>query len=233
MALQKGAQMKSKEELKQMHDEEYVAAFKRHSTSRLKKILDYIQMNSGLDIVDYACGNALLMELVSPTAKSYTGVDFSEPFIREANLKKQKLGLNNANLLCSDISDFCQNFQESFDAAFAMDFSEHVYDDDWLNILKDIRKTLRPGGKLYIHTPNAEFFIEIMKSRNFILKQFPEHIAVRSPQENSDLLERAGYKVSRLWLIPHYNAMKYVHFLSYIPIIGKLFKARILIEASA
>ncbi|MFN3713958.1 MAG: class I SAM-dependent methyltransferase [Alcanivoracaceae bacterium] len=225
--------MKSKEELKQMHNEVYVAAFKRHSTLRLKKILDYIDLKDGLDIADYACGNGLLMELAAPTAKSYAGIDFSEPFIREANLKKHKLHIDNARFFCGDISEFCRQFHSSFDAAFAMDFSEHVYDEDWINILRQIRTSLKPGGKLYIHTPNAYFFIEKMKSNNFILRQFPEHIAVRTPQENAVLLEKAGYKVSRTWLIPHYNAMKHIHFLSYIPIIGKYFKARILIEAAA
>mgnify|MGYP006171811123 CR=1 FL=1 len=225
--------MKSKEELKKMHDEEYVAAFKHHSTSRLRKILDYIQLDKNLDIIDFACGNALLMELVSPTAKSYTGVDFSEPFIREATLKKQQLGIENAKFFCTDISDFCQEFQNSFDVAFAMDFSEHVYDKEWLNILRNIKKSLRPEGKIYIHTPNSNFFIEIMKRKNFILKQFPEHIAVRSPEENSALLEKAGFKVERIWLIPHYNAIRHIHFLSYIPVIGRHFKARILIEAAA
>lgn len=216
-----------------MHDEEYVAAFKHHSTARLKKILGYINLDDGLDIVDYACGNALLMELVSPAAKSYTGVDFSEPFIREANIKKQQSGFENARFFCADIGDFCRDFQSSFDAAFAMDFSEHVYDRDWLTILQQIRSSLRPEGKLYIHTPNADFFIEIMKQRNFILEQFPEHIAVRNLQENAALLERAGFKVARTWLIPHYNMLKHIHWLSYLPVIGKYFRARILIEASA
>lgn len=224
--------MKSKNELRKFYDEEYVAAFERHSTTRLIKILKHIDLNNRLNIVDYACGNGLLMELTSPKVKSYTGVDFSEPFIRAANLKKNQLDYTNATFFCSDISDFCRNFKSSFDVAFAMDFSEHVYDRDWISILREIRMTLNTAGKLYVHTPNAEFLLEILKRRNLILKQFPEHIAVRTARKNAELIEKAGYKVRNIWFIPHYNAMRYIHFMSYIPVVGKYFKARILIEAS-
>ena len=53
-----------------------------------------------------------------------------------------------------------------FDLGFAMDFSEHVYDKQWIEILKSIRKSMKPDGKLYLHTPNFDFFLEKMKDRN-------------------------------------------------------------------
>jgi len=61
-----------------------------------------------------------------------------------------------------------------------MDFSEHVYDEEWREILRGIRSALKPTGRLYLHTPNAEFILEIMKARNLILARQPEHVAVRT-----------------------------------------------------
>ena len=225
--------IKSHEELKALHGEAYVESFQHNSPWRLNRLLDYMDINAATRAVDYGCGNGMLMEFIAGRVHSYTGVDFSEAFIRAANAKKTALAIGNAEFVCADITEFGQQHAGSFDVAFAMDFSEHVYDGDWARILRGIRLSLKPGGKFYLHTPNADFVVEQMKSRNFILKQFPEHIAVRSPQHNAALLREAGFTVKQLWLVPHYNVLKLLHPLSYLPVIGKFFKARILIEGAA
>lgn len=225
--------MKSEEQLKQLHGDEYVESFNKQSPLRLIRLIDYIKVNSTYSVADYACGNGMLMEFIAPKVKSYTGIDFSEPFIRAANEKKEKLSIKNAEFVCSDIKEFCQLRENIFDVGFAMDFSEHVYNEEWAQILKSIKKSLKQNGKLYLHTPNAEFFLEKMKSKNLIFKQFPEHIAVRTPENNASILRESGFNVEHIWLIPHYNILKLVHPISYIPGVGKFFKARILIEATA
>lgn len=225
--------MKSPEELKQLHGDEYVEAYKKKLPMRLERLLGYMKLDRTLRAADFACGNAMLMELIAPRVKSYTGVDFSEPFIRVANEKKQRLGIANADFVCADIGDFCAARLQTFDIAFAMDVSEHIYDADWLQVLKSIRSSLKPDGRLYLHTPNAEFFLERMKDKGIIVKQFPEHIAVRTPEHNAALLREAGFRIEDIRLIPHYNILKVVHPLSHLPGIGKFFKARIFIEAAA
>ena len=225
--------MKSEDLLKQLHGEKYIESFKKISPIRLLRLIDYIKVESTFSVADYACGNGMLMEYIAPKVKSYTGIDFSDPFIRAANEKKEKLSIKNAEFVCSDINEFCQHNEKIFDVGFAMDFSEHVYNEDWAQILKSIKISLKQNGKLYLHTPNAEFFIEKMKSKNIIFKQHPEHIAVRTPEQNASFLREAGFHVEHIWLISHYNILKLVHPISYLPVIGKFFKARILIEATA
>ncbi|MCW8965314.1 MAG: class I SAM-dependent methyltransferase [Candidatus Pacearchaeota archaeon] len=225
--------MLSNEELKQIYGEAYVESFKNKPLQRLIRILDYIKVERTSTVVDFACGNAMLMELIAPKVKSYTGVDFSDSFIKASNIKKESLSINNAEFFCSDINEFCQHHPNFFDVGFAMDFSEHVYDAEWLQILKNIRTSLKKNGKLYLHTPNAEFFLEKMKSKNLVVKQLHGHIAVRTPEHNATLLREAGFNITHTWLISHYNnALKIVHPLSFLPVIGKFFKARILIEAT-
>ena len=225
--------MKSSEELKQLHGDDYVEAYKKKLPMRLERLLPFMRLDNSLRAADFACGNAMLMELIAPRVKSYTGVDFSEPFIRVANEKMAKLAIPNADFVCADISDFCAARAHTFDVAFAMDVSEHIYDADWLQVLRSIHSSLKPNGRLYLHTPNGEFFLERMKAKDFIVKQFPEHIAVRTPAHNAALLTEAGFKVAQMRLIPHYNVLRAVHPLSYLPWVGPLFKARIFIEAVA
>ena len=182
-------------------------------------------------VSDFGCGSGLLMPYVAPLVHSYTGVDFSQPFIELANAKKESLGMANASFQCTSVEAFCSANQNAFDTAFALDVLEHVYDEDWRSILKSIRSSLTDEGRLYIHTPNARFFVEIMRKHNFILKQFPEHVAVRTPEENVALLENAGFRVARMLLLPSYTFLRMVHPLSYVPLVGGYFKARIFVEA--
>jgi len=167
-------------------------------------------INEAYSVIDFACGNGMLMPFIAPKVKSYTGVDFSDAFIKAANEKKKQSSIHNAKFVCSDITEFCLRNPKSFDVGFAMDFSEHVYDEEWLQILRGIKSSIKPNGKLYLHTPNAEFFLEKMKSKNFIVKQFPEHIAVRTPEHNASILREAGFNVEHIWLIPHYNISRVV-----------------------
>lgn len=225
---------KSTDDLKKLYGKEYVEKFSKiHTSSRIEGFLPYMDLTKTDRVVDFACGNGLLLEQIASKILYYVGVDFSEDFIKEAVEKQNHLGIKNASFVCSDIKYFCEANPQSFDCAFALDFFEHVYDEELLKILVSIKKSLKPGGSLYIHTPNLLFFIEQMKQHSFILKQFPEHIAVRSPEQLAHLLNQAGFKVEKLLLHPHYNVLKYVHFLSHLPVVGKYFEARIFIEAKS
>lgn len=223
---------KSSAQLKELYGKEYVENYvETHSLYRIERLMKYIHLNSNYQIADFACGNGMLMSLVAPKVALYVGVDFSEEFIREANQKKEFLSIKNAEFFCSDINDFCDKHSESFDCAFAMDFSEHVYDDEWVKLLTSMRKSLKTGGQLYLHTPNALFFSEILKDHSLFMHHHPGHVAVRSSDKNEELLIQAGYSIKKVLLIPHYNFLRFIHVLSYLPFFGKYFKARIFIEA--
>lgn len=224
--------MKTTDELKALHGEDYVARFEREqSLERLRRVLAQLPLPSGAAVADFACGNGMLMELLWGRVASYAGVDFSEAFIRVAEERQRSLGAGNVRFACQDIRQFCAENQGRFDVAFAMDFSEHVYDPEWLEILTAIRGSLKPGGCLYLHTPNGDFFVERMKARNFILRQFPEHVAVRNTEANVRLLEQAGFSQVSVRRLAHYNILRLLHGLSALPGVGRYFEARLLITA--
>ena len=159
--------MLSKQQLKDLYGEEYVESFeKEQSRFRLERLISSVPLSSKFKVADFGCGNGMLLPLLSGKIASYTGIDFSEDFIMAAKRKKYR-STTNAEFVCKDILEFCSENIEVYDLAFAMDFSEHVYDEEWIGILKAINSSLKDGGKLYLHTPNAEFFLEIMKTNNF------------------------------------------------------------------
>ncbi len=220
-------------QLKKLYNKKYVKSFEeKQSIFRLKQLINSVKFSSNFKVADFGCGNGMLFSLLSGKIYSYTGIDFSEDFIKAA-LEKKYSSTTRCNFICEDIVSFCSKNKNTYDLAFAMDFSEHVYDTEWVKILKAINSSLKNQGKLYLHTPNAEFFIEIMKKHNLIVKQFPEHIAVRDLNENCRLLEVAGFTITKILFFPHYNILKILHPMSFLPVLGKYFKARIFIEATA
>lgn len=222
------------ENQKKLHGEGYVSRFETiHNPMRLERLVSYIKLEPYYEVADFGCGNGVLARYVAPNVRAYVGVDFSESFIKRAQSYFKRFGPANVEFHCASIEDFCCARPQRFDAAFAMDFSEHVPDIEWLKILRSIRTALKPGASLYLHTPNATFFLEKMKAHNFIAKQFPEHVAVRSAEENARLLREAGFFVGHIRKLAHYNILRLLHPLSYLPFLGTYFEARLLIEAHA
>ena len=223
----------SQDELKALHGSEYAFRFEEQQDHRrVEGLLNCITLQPMDNIIDFGCGSGIIMPLVAHKVNSYTGIDFSKPFIKIASEKAQRLAISNAIFTCEDIIDFSRTHEQRFDCALALDISEHVYDQEWITILTAIRSTLVEHGTLYVHTPNLTFFVEQLKDKNFLLKQFPEHIAVRTAEHNVHLLRKAGFSKIEFTYIAHYNVLKYFKLLTYLPLVGKYFNARILIKAT-
>jgi 2-polyprenyl-3-methyl-5-hydroxy-6-metoxy-1,4-benzoquinol methylase len=217
-----------------LHSGDYVARYNRKSLARVRGLLRYMDVADDSEIADYACGNGMLLQVLGERAGAYHGVDFSPEFISSAEAWAERSRLGNCRFHCDDIVSFARRHAGRFDRAATLDFSEHVEDEEAVPIYAAIRSSLKPGGKLYLHTPNLDFIIERLKQRG-IMRQFPEHVAVRNGEQTAAMLVKAGFAADRIRIryIPHYNVMKLLHPLSLLPGIGKFFRARIWIEAEA
>jgi cyclopropane fatty-acyl-phospholipid synthase-like methyltransferase len=226
--------MKSADELRELYREEYAEGFERsQSRRRIARLLHLMQVSPADHVVDLGCGSGLLVPFLAPRVKEYLGVDFSEEFIRIANRKLSANPLPNVRFICGSVQDVAMQYPGRFAVAFALDFAEHVYDDEWLDILRAARRLLRTGGRFYLHTPNAGFFLERMKAAQFLVRQFPEHVAVRTIEENRRLLEEAGFQIARSCYLPHYNVLKAIHPFTAIPPLRNILSARVFLEAHA
>jgi 2-polyprenyl-6-hydroxyphenyl methylase / 3-demethylubiquinone-9 3-methyltransferase len=223
--------MSHDEEMIRLHSGEYVDRYEQKPVSRLARLIPMMKLDPNCDLVDFACGNAMLLSLTHQRIRHYHGVDFSADFIRAAERRAAAHGIKNSSFYCQDIVGFCNDRPVRFDVATAMDFSEHVDDSDFVEIFSAIHGSLKDDGRLYLHTPNLTFFLELLKQHGAI-PQFPQHIAVRNAAENLRLLQASGFDPARIAVheIPHYNAMRVVHPMRHLPVIGKFFSARLFIE---
>lgn len=217
-----------------LHSGEYVERYSAKPLDRVRNLVPRMKIGATTRIADFACGNGMLLQAIDGNFASYDGVDFSSDFIAAATSWAERTDRQRYRFHCCDIRDFCARNPQTFDVAATLDFSEHVDDALALEIYAAIRGSLRPGGRLYLHTPNLDFFLERAKAVG-VIPQFPEHIAVRNGRQTADLLAKAGFTREMITsqVIPHYNVLRWIHPLAKLPLAGPLFSARLWLEAIA
>lgn len=215
-----------------LHSGRYVERYNAKPIDRVSNLVPLMNLTRNSRVVDYACGNGMLLQAMDDQFGTYDGVDFSPDFIAAANNWAAKTGRTRYAFHCCDIRDYCEANVGRFDVGATLDFSEHIDDVLAVSIYSAIRKSICPGGRLYLHTPNLGFFMERARKIGLI-KAFPEHVAVRNASHTVDILTKSGFKHSAISvrIVPHYNILKLVHPLSKLPFLGELFSARLWIEA--
>jgi SAM-dependent methyltransferase len=218
----------------QLHSGDYVARYNAKPLDRVAALVPRMRLRGDEAIADFACGNGMLLHALGAHRGRYEGVDFSDDFIASANQWATSAGKTGYAFHCADIAEFCQRHPGAFDIAATLDFSEHIDDATFVRLYTGIRSALRTGGRLFLHTPNLDFFLERLKDRG-IVPQFPEHIAVRTADRLSALLVQSGFDAAGIGVetIAHYNVLKHLHPLRHLPLAGRLFAARLWIEARA
>ena len=172
--------------------------------------------------------------LLGPRVREAIGVDASPRAIELAEAERARRALANVRFVRSDVATLEGIPDASIDVAGAYDLLEHVDDATVRQMLRALKRVLKPGGVFAAYTPNREHYVERLKAHDFVLKQFPEHIAVRRPREIRRLLEAEGWRVVEIAYSP--APFPVVHWIEKLlwrlPGIGRLFRYRILLRAS-
>jgi ubiquinone/menaquinone biosynthesis C-methylase UbiE len=79
-----------------------------------------------------------------------------------------------------------------FDAAVAGEVIEHIHPSDVPGVLNELKRILRPGGKLLLTTPNPRALL-VLLGRDAVLKD-PSHICLMLPSELRKKLHDSGFE---------------------------------------
>jgi len=109
-------------------------------------LFQQLQKNPQGKLLDVGCGSGEIAEKLTEMGFSITGADHSQVAIG----KMHKKGLD-ARLVDFD-ADGLNSFTQLYDAVYAGDILEHVFDP--INLLKEIYRVLKPNGRLYLSVPN-------------------------------------------------------------------------------
>jgi 2-polyprenyl-6-hydroxyphenyl methylase / 3-demethylubiquinone-9 3-methyltransferase len=217
----------SDDALRAIYNQAYVDIYDPHALQRIRRLLPLFALSREAQVADFGCGNGVLLQIIASRIREYVGIDFSEPFIRAAERRRDALGLTNGTFECTDIVTFCERHPTQFDIGFALDFSEHLYDDQFVRIFRAISRALKPGAPLYLHTPNAEYFLERLHAWR-VLRPVEGHVGIRDARQHQELLLQSGFPRVDVRYLAHYLPVAAAfRFLGALPLVGRHFRARL------
>jgi SAM-dependent methyltransferase len=189
----------------QEYDERFMEAMASAYTERtpwtrlrLDALHELADPQPGDRIVDLGCAAGALTDFFSGFGATVTGVDASPQAIAKARSLFPQLQFVEADVRGLPFAE------DSFDKAVAGDLAEHLDEETFRAMLRELRRVLVPGGTLSIYTPNPRHPIERLKARNLILAQNPTHIGLRTAKELRQVLEAEGFTVERLEWTPSF-----------------------------
>src|SRR4030095_12064431 len=198
-----------------------------------ENLLESVQPRGTDTPLDLACARGDASFFFAPRVGHVIGLDGEPLAISLAQQRAREQGVANVTFLQADAGHFPEVPDASVDVAGAFDFLEHVTDDTLARMLSEVRRVLKTGGRFVAYTPNREHLVERLKARNFILRQQPDHIAVRRPREILRFLKDRGLRVETLFYpaspYPLYRGVDLA--LKNLPGIGRPFRFRICLRA--
>ena len=111
---------------------------------------------SNFNILDLGCGGGLVCEPLARLGANITGIDFVKKNIIAAK-KHAKKSNTNIEYLHQDINNL--KLKKKYDAVLILEVLEHI--EDWKKIIINVKKLLKPGGKIIISTINRNFFSKL------------------------------------------------------------------------
>ncbi len=160
----------------------------------LKFLFD--RARSGEKVLDLGCGNGRFSQYLEES--DYVGVDFSDKMIEEAKARFPKEKFLVADALSLPFSE------NSFHKVYSIALIHHVPCDDYrLQVFKEIKRVLKPGGYTFITAWNIEkgflfylknIFCKPFGARDTFLKREKYYYIFRK-EELSLLATKAGFKV--------------------------------------
>jgi len=170
--------------------EYYLSAW--HGKSRLKKARELLESESISRILDIGCGNGFFLRTIETEADKY-GVDIIEMKKCEEEIYIQ-----------TNIENGLPFKNEIFDALFAGEIIEHLFDTD--NFVRECYRVLRHNGFIVLTTPNLcslkNLFLMLLGKQavavDFSLEEGVGHIRAFSPEALQKILKKSGFTLKKL-----------------------------------
>lgn len=152
---------------------------------RYEKILDsFEKYRKNNALIDVGCGAGYFMLSASRRGWKADGTEISEEAIRLAAEKGQKV-------FKGDVSDMDLK-DRTYDVAVLMELLEHASNPEL--IIKRLSRALRPGGLLYITTPNYNSLTRRIAGNNWGMFS-KEHMFYFTAKGLSGLLRKHGFAI--------------------------------------
>lgn len=137
-------------------------------------------------VLDIGCSNGAWLELARNAGWDVAGAEpdpVSRRVARERGIEVRE-----------SVGDWLDN-PESFDWVTISHVIEHVHDP--LSLLRDSFRLLRPGGGLYVDTPNIDAVGHSVYGADWLALDPPRHLILFNRKSLSDSVKRSGFEKIR------------------------------------
>jgi len=156
--------------------------FVRTFRNKLQKLLSSGPVR---DLLEVGCGPGyFLLEARHAGIAGVVGVDRNPWAIDEVRRHGLEAHVGSLDVLAAD---------RTFDAVVMLDVLEHITEP--VPFLAEIRRRLRPGGRVFIMTPNIRSLLAQVSGQRWVSFKIPEHVFYYSPHSIRLLLERCGFEL--------------------------------------
>jgi 2-polyprenyl-3-methyl-5-hydroxy-6-metoxy-1,4-benzoquinol methylase len=107
------------------------------------------------DVLELGCGYGYTAFLFSKVAKNVIGVDIDSEAIEKARSNYQNVP--NLNFIIENALTFLWKNLTKFDVIALFEVIEHIDAEKQKELIKKIHEALKPGGQLFLSTPNGKF----------------------------------------------------------------------------
>jgi SAM-dependent methyltransferase len=159
------------------------------SRLRLAAVEHLVEPAPGERVLDLGCAAGAVSHFLAGFGCRTVGVDAEPLAIDKARTLFPELDFRVADVAALPFGG------SSFDKAVAADLVEHLDDDTFAAMLREVARVLVPGGTLSVYTPNPRHLIERLKARDLLLAQNPTHVGLRDAATLRAALEHEGYAV--------------------------------------
>jgi ubiquinone/menaquinone biosynthesis C-methylase UbiE len=186
-----------------LYDEDYfqrlhglnrVGNNKYRERQRMETIDFLCEPNLDDTILEIGCGTGFYTRMLAPRVHHIVGIDFSETAIDKAKLQNKSENVWYVVADAQDLSTFPDN---TFDKILAIDVLEHLTDSQLGAAFREVARVMSKRGRFVFFTPSSSHWIEQLKARNVIVKQFPEHVGVRNEAEYDRATAENGLRIRR------------------------------------
>ena len=138
----------------------------------------------GQRLLDIGCGNGAFLAKAKAAGWSVLGLDLDPKAVEAAT----GLGLDvkAGTMTLFDGESSC------FDAITLSHVVEHVHEP--VRLLQDVFRLLRPGGVVYVETPNIESFGAKIYQKNWRGLETPRHLVIFNHKSLAGALKNLGFK---------------------------------------
>lgn len=159
-----------------------------------RRCLELANIKDGEAVLEVAVGTGILFEQVlkaNPTGRN-EGIDLTEEMLAQAKIRAEKSGASNFNLKVGDAYHL-----EYPDSSFDIVLNNYMFDlipeKDFLRIVTEFKRVLRPGGRIVMAnmTAGTRWFNAIW---DWLYKLHPALVGGCRAIELSPHLQRAGFE---------------------------------------